>query len=283
MARQILLIVGLSFYLMVWSALASSIRFNAIEGDPLDRNKDEEGEVDQIVGGTAVKEGAIPYQAALLLNGNLHCGGSLIDSTHILTAGHCFKGFENNPKAVTVVLNSIKYKSGQRSRNAIVQTVAKIIVHEKFTEAGGNLENDVCLLKLSAPVTLKPVSLPGARCNSKDYVGKTATVSGWGQTTPGPGRPGQVSNTLMQVRLTVICNIQCQEKYKNQPMKISNSEICAFGDAKGSCNGDSGGPLVVGGVLVGVVSGGGNGGCTAEPGYYARVSCFMNWINKNKS
>ncbi|KZS15351.1 Trypsin-7-like protein [Daphnia magna] len=85
-------IVGLSFYLMVWSALASSIRFNAIEGDPLDRNKDEEGEVDQIVGGTAVKEGAIPYQAALLLNGNFRCGGSLIDSTHILTAGHCFKG-----------------------------------------------------------------------------------------------------------------------------------------------------------------------------------------------
>ncbi|KZS15350.1 Trypsin-7-like protein, partial [Daphnia magna] len=162
---------------------------------------------------------------------------------------------ENNPKAITVVLNSIKYKSGQRSRNAIVRTVAKIIVHEKYTVAGGNVENDVCLLKLSAPVTLKPVSLPAARCNSKDYIGKTATLSGWGQTTPGPRRPGQESNTLMQVRLTVMCNIQCQEKYKNQLTKISNSEICAFGETKGSCFGDSGGPLVVGGVLVGVVSG----------------------------
>ncbi|KAI9553891.1 hypothetical protein GHT06_019161 [Daphnia sinensis] len=263
---------------MVWSAQASFIRFNAIEGDPSDRNKDEEGEVDQVVGGTAVKEGAIPYQAAFLLNEKLHCGGSLIDSTHILTAAHCCK--EVNHKDVTVVLNSIKYKSGERSRDAVVRTVTKLVVHEKYSKAGGNMENDVCLLKLSAPVTLKPVRLPAASCNSKDYVGKTATLSGWGQTTPG-GRTGQVSDTLMQVRLTVMCNIKCQEKYKNQPMKISDSEICAFGDGKGSCYGDSGGPLVVGGVLVGVVSGGGNGGCTAEPGYYARVTCFMNWIKKN--
>ncbi|XP_057375294.1 trypsin alpha-3-like [Daphnia carinata] len=282
MARQILLIVGLSFYLMVWSAAASSIRFNAIEGDPSDRNRGDEAEVDQIVGGTAVREGAIPYQAALLRNGGFFCGGSLIASNYILTAGHCCKAVRS-PKDLTVVLNSIKYKPGERSRNAVVQTVTKIIMHEKYSEAGGNIENDVCLLKLSAPVNLKSAKLPAASCNPREHVGKTATTSGWGQTTPGQST-GQSSSSLLQVKLTVMCNVQCQEKYKNTSIKISNSEICAYDNGKDSCFGDSGGPLVVDGVLVGVVSGGGNGGCAAvgEPGYYARVSCFMSWINKNK-
>ncbi len=48
--------------------------------------------------------------------------------------------------------------------------------------------------------------------------------------------------------------------------------------------GDSGGPLKIGNVVIGVVS---KGADTAEcgapgiPGFYTRVSSFLNWINEN--
>lgn len=43
----------------------------------------------RIVGGQVVTPHLYPWMVAILSNGRMHCGGSLINDRYILTAGHC--------------------------------------------------------------------------------------------------------------------------------------------------------------------------------------------------
>lgn len=43
----------------------------------------------QIAGGTLASLGQFPWQAAILVDDKIHCGGSLIYSNWVLTAAHC--------------------------------------------------------------------------------------------------------------------------------------------------------------------------------------------------
>uniref|UniRef100_A0A674ISL0 Peptidase S1 domain-containing protein n=1 Tax=Terrapene triunguis TaxID=2587831 RepID=A0A674ISL0_9SAUR len=47
------------------------------------------GPVNQIIGGSFCVFGSRPYQVALLRNGRIYCGGSLIAPKWVLTAAHC--------------------------------------------------------------------------------------------------------------------------------------------------------------------------------------------------
>lgn len=44
-----------------------------------------------------------PRQAALILNGELQCGGTLINTTWVVSAAHCFDGIKSL-KNLTVVV-----------------------------------------------------------------------------------------------------------------------------------------------------------------------------------
>lgn len=61
---------------------------------------------------------------------------------------------------------------------------------------------------------------------------------------------------------------------------IYNGTLCAFGrKSEGFCFGDSGGPLTSNGQLIGVVSWGIL--CArGKPDAYARISIFLDWIQK---
>uniref|UniRef100_A0A8C4YQ80 Peptidase S1 domain-containing protein n=1 Tax=Gopherus evgoodei TaxID=1825980 RepID=A0A8C4YQ80_9SAUR len=49
---------------------------------------DSVSEGDRIIGGRNCRNGSRPYQVALLRNGHIYCGGSLIDPKWVLTAAH---------------------------------------------------------------------------------------------------------------------------------------------------------------------------------------------------
>ena len=65
------------------------------------RPKHNTGEMARIVGGLDAKEGEVPWQAMLILDGHLECGGALISSRALVTAAHCLK----QPIPVTRVSN----------------------------------------------------------------------------------------------------------------------------------------------------------------------------------
>ena len=54
----------------------------------------------KIVGGTVVTPNSWPWQVALKYNGQLFCGGTLLDQNWVLTAAHC----EYNTQTAIVVL-----------------------------------------------------------------------------------------------------------------------------------------------------------------------------------
>lgn len=66
------------------------------------------------------------------------------------------------------------------SRKAIVKNVKRVIIHRSYEPA--TFENDIALLELESPVQfdqhIVPICLPE---DNEDFVGRMATVSGWGR------------------------------------------------------------------------------------------------------
>lgn len=66
------------------------------------------------------------------------------------------------------------------SRKAIVKNVKRVIIHRSYEPA--TFENDIALLELESPVQfdqhIVPICLPD---DNEDFVGRMATVSGWGR------------------------------------------------------------------------------------------------------
>ncbi|XP_065814240.1 trypsin-3-like [Labrus bergylta] len=115
-------------------------------------------EDDKIVGGYECRKNSVPYQVSL--NSGYHfCGASLISSTWVVSAAHCYKS------RVQVRLgehNIAVYEGTEQFINS-----AKVIRHPYYSSR--NLDNDIMLIKLSTPATLNSnvctVSLPSVFIN----------------------------------------------------------------------------------------------------------------------
>ncbi|XP_045067080.1 serine protease 27-like [Coregonus clupeaformis] len=132
----------------------------------------------RIMGGQDALAGSWPWQASLRRFGNHCCGGSLINKGWVVSASHCFPSTSTSNLVV-----SLGRQSQQGSNpNEVSKTVAQIIRHPNYTSSTS--DNDMCLLKLSSPVTftnyIQPVCL--AAPGSSFYAGTTSWVTGWGTT-----------------------------------------------------------------------------------------------------
>jgi len=241
---------------------------------------------DRIVGGTEVKQDAkYPYQ--IWVQGMGACGGSIINKRYILSAAHCFgKVGQKNIKVtddnyVMVGSNDMMGMDGQ------FFMIEKIIMHPGYN---AELGNDVALIKVRRDIEfskkVQPVCL--AKDKKKDYTGKMATVTGWGGTkgyNPGQKAPEQPAQYIMKE--TKVKVLKDSEEMCNAATGGDKAtRFCAWAKNTGSCQGDSGGPLTVveGGkfLQIGIVSyAAGCGTSTSEgAGVYARVTNYVDWINK---
>jgi len=239
----------------------------------------------EIVGGEEAKPHSWPWQAALFMRESSwsgpkwfqFCGGSLIDSNWVMTAGHCFyKQYDTS---------NFKIKLGSQNDDTDESTevtvgISKIIVHPQYNPT--TTSHDITLLKLDRAVTftnaISPVCLPAASDTVQDN--QKGVVTGWGATIEG----GNTVSNLRQVVVPIVNHGQCQRDYGNEI--VDDTMICAgYPDGgKDSCQGDSGGPFVFytnnRWVQQGIVSWG--NGC-AEPNYpgvYSRVAAYRDWIDQ---
>jgi secreted trypsin-like serine protease len=235
----------------------------------------------RIVGGNEAPPGAWPSQVAVLFHDEpdnrfaLHCGGTVLSATWVLTAGHCmfFDGGAPIPlvPADLDVLSSTQSltSGGTRTR------AAQLKVAPGFD--WNTLKNDLALIHLARPV--RAPAMPYAASGDTIPTGTDLVTTGWGET-----ESATYPVKLRQVHVPADSDAACAGAYGES--FIASAMFCA-GDMvtgqKDSCSGDSGGPISrkVDGrwVQVGIVSWGPYPcGDPDQPGVYTRLSTFSNWV-----
>ena len=117
---------------------------------PLFRQPYGSGE-SRIIGGKEAAKGQFPHQAAMSMDNDDSCGGSLISKKWILTTGSCVRGFAK----WTVVLGAHNIRdTSEPGRVTLTSTTA--IIHENFGIV--TLNNDVALVQLPQDVQLSGMS-----------------------------------------------------------------------------------------------------------------------------
>merc|ERR1712228_361615 len=126
----------------------------------------------RIVGGEDATYGEFPHQIVLLRGGpggSLMCGGSIVSSNMVVTAGHCCDGQTAHRLGVRVG-NHHLYDD---------DVDPKVILHEDYDS--WNINNDICLLEVDGNIEygdhVQPISFPSA--NEEYDEGTACTVTGW--------------------------------------------------------------------------------------------------------
>jgi len=230
----------------------------------------------RIVGGVHAHPNSWPWQVRLQADGGL-CGGTLIDTRHVLTAAHCFR--------TPIVTQNYMVYVGMHDINQPVYGEQKIVAERIFMHEQYNpqtQENDMAIIRLSKPVTISDkinvICLPGPEAHNAN---ETVWVAGWGTTS----FQGQTSPILKQTSLHTM-PARCGQIYANYN---NQKQMCAgaHGGGRDTCQGDSGGPLMFESngqwFLNGVVSYGRECALNGYPGVYARVSYYLPWIRSKTS
>ncbi|MGE5857854.1 MAG: S1 family peptidase [Solirubrobacterales bacterium] len=235
-----------------------------------------------IVGGTPGSAAQWPYAVAIFRKGHMHCSGSVIAPTKVLTAGHCVDGF--NLARFQVIIGRPVLRDA-----SVGQSIGVVSgrVHPDFEQTG---LHDVAVLNLAQPTGVPPIALATPQqITPATAPGAQLSVAGYGATNAfGTHLSGFLKATVEQVRT----DQRCLRAY-TRDLFAPESMICALGAKRkhggrfkihtSACSGDSGGPLVAdtpaGPVEVGTVSfGGALCGLPAAPTVYSDVSTSLDFI-----
>lgn len=267
-----------------------------------------------IIGGIESAPNSWPWMVAIFRRKRFLCGGTIINSEHILTAAHCVARGDGTtvPSEQLMVMignhnlalaNTTINSHLSNNENHLLIPVQLVIKHPSYTNV--YMQNDIALLKLSLTLNLdspnstsianemnfsanytnnfnlQPICLPTTQMDRNNFDGWNSTIIGWGHQSEG----GSISKTLREVQIPIISNEQCAKAYDDK--RIRNEQICAhYNGGRDSCQGDSGGPLIIhnqnnGRVYqLGIVSWGRGCARSKYPGVYTRVSKYVHWIIK---
>ncbi|CAD7087585.1 unnamed protein product [Hermetia illucens] len=227
------------------------------------------GPAGRIINGNTIDENDFPWHAsieAIDSNETKECGGTIISSEWILTAGQCVKGFD-----------SFKIILGRNESNYSQLTLYSnvSVLHPDYS---GPLSNDLALIKLPIPLEfsdqIKPVKLPNKSHQLITFVGCKSRIAGW--ETPSLANDGP----LYFAELSVIEKSKCIQYLGSQ---ITDKNICAEALKKGNITpGDYGAALVIfedaAWMQIGVASF--TQPASGTMSAYMRLPLYLDWINQ---
>lgn len=217
-----------------------------------------------------------------------HCGGTLINQGHIVTAAHCVSSLPDGWKVNRVRLSEwdlsteLDCEHEHCNGPVIDMKIAKIIVHYGYDGRNDSSSNDIALIRLEAKVnltaTIQPICLPlAASIRSENMTKRFSTVAGWGAT---PATSG--FSKKLRVDLTLKNAKQCSPKLQH------SAQYCVMSEStdRQICSADAGGGLtrIFYGFsyLIGI-TGMGQSKCGSidVPGVYTKVLDYVDWIKDN--
>ena len=210
-----------------------------------------------IIGGQDVTSDEFSFVAKIVYGGSqVGCTGSLIAENKVLTAAHCFRGYE---------AGSISVAFGNQ-RNVGDRYQATSIERHPLYSGSPKHDNDFAIVEFSPAVqNIKPIRILKEEAELQ-WVSEVAygVVAGWGGTTAvnDPPLPGILQETAVPIYREEQCGdllrkLRREGKSPQNP-EISYKVLCAGEEGQAAGQGDSGGPLLVltpdGWAQVGVLS-----------------------------
>ncbi len=258
----------------------------------------------KIVGGSAASISQYPWQAAVVLSTaqsskNAHdrqfCGGSLLTSRIVITAGHCVAdtdpdcsltcaisdpGGDNtariDPNDVDVVLGRTTLTDTSQGIEQGVQAVALQSNYNGNYRGDGVPRYDVAYLVLNSASGQTPIKIAGTDEGSLWDDGSPEDVSGWGTASE---TASDTEDALRAATVDVIPDSTCGSDSVYGSDFDAATMVCAgfLSGGVDTCFGDSGGPLEAplqgGGYRLVGITGWGDGCAEANaPGVYTRVA-----------
>lgn len=242
----------------------------------------------KIVNGLPAKLGDWPWIVALGYRSQKNpnrplwkCGGSLISSRHVLTAGHCIY---QRKDLYIVRLGDLDLNDEITDGASPVDIlIEKSDIHEQYSST--QFTNDIGIIKLQQDVQftplIQPICLPfSEELQNYNYLNTRPFIAGWGSVYFRGPSATHLQYTQIPVRDTTECK-QILARFKTV---IDDRVICAgwIDGGQDACQGDSGGPLMFPHksvyYAIGVVSYGYKCAEKDTPAVYTRTSEFLDWI-----
>lgn len=251
---------------------------------------DEDESIEEVLSGS-VNFGEFPWTVYLeerINNGSFlyKCGGALITSNAIVTAGHCIANARNYPENFQVIAGDWDRRHNREKLPNQRRTVSRIILHPDYYS--GTLYNDIAVLIFSTPLddalpNVGNVCLPSL---GVDFNEGNCILSGWGAS---PNNPTEEESIQRYVTMPLVSRDVCEERLQTNStlgrrFRMHESFLCAGGtDRVDSCKGSGGSPLVCqrdgAYILAGIMSWGVSCG-KGDPVVFASVAYQSSWVRR---
>ncbi|KAH8268406.1 hypothetical protein KR026_006338 [Drosophila bipectinata] len=241
--------------------------------------------------GQSLERGQLPWLVGIFerreRNGpSFICGGTLISTSTVLTAAHCFRfpgrDLPASRTAISLGRNSLDILSPGEFRG-----VSQLLIHENY-RFEQMTEADLALLRMDQPVRFTDFIVPICLWDTSQRLvlpqGYRTYVAGWGPDEAGTGNTDVSKVTDLSIVSESNCTLQLPH------VLVQPSSLCAKKVGAGPCATDGGGPLMLreGNVWIlrGVISGGRinvkERTCDlTKPTVFTDVAKHIDWLRRN--